>query len=54
MKGYALSEWYICPVCGSEIPYDEDVYIDEDMTVLGCRCCVAVSSAYLYCGELEE
>lgn len=50
-RRYNEGPWYICPVCGSEIPYDEDCWLNEDGDVVGCRCCLARIDAHLCCRE---
>ena len=33
-------EYYICPVCGAELNYGSEVFVDEDGDIIGCEECV--------------
>ena len=54
MKDYSNSEWFVCPVCGSEISYEDAVYISENNEVLGCRTCIMEASPALWCAEAQD
>lgn len=52
-----MAEWddeiYVCPICGEELGWGDDVYTDRHGDVIGCEACVDIRSAQYVLKEVE-